>query len=107
MKEVELRVFASILSSYWNGKDLEIRTNTERTARVAVGDVLIINHTLKRRVKAIRWYRDFEKALAVEKPRRIFPGYGWNSDSILKALRTIYTPGAENRGVLVFELEDV
>lgn len=101
--EKELWVKSAVLPLFQQGKDLEVRICNNHTSSFRSGDVLIINGQLRRSLRDVRRYRDFEKMLAAEKPERIGPGH--SADKILHALRSVYSKDSENQGVLVFELE--
>ena len=83
-------------------KDLEIRVADSKRNEIRTGDDIVFNNQHRRRVVAIRRYSSFETMLLHEDSARILPGHssGW----ILYALRGIYSPSAENLGVLVFEI---
>jgi len=90
----------------FDGKDLEVRVGDFFVRRVVVGDVLVINERLRRRVQAIRQYETFVEMLEHEDFRRIAPGVSGQSE-VLRRLRLIYPERRERLGVYVLELKPV
>lgn len=101
--EIDLWVKPPVLPLYGEGKDLEVRAKTGLLETICVGDILNINQALRRKVVAIRNYRDFEEMLSKEDHRRIGPGY--DEQFVLSRLREIYHTRLEKKGVIVFELQ--
>ena len=100
MKEHLLYVIWWILALFDQGKDLEVRPETRRTAQVKKGDTVIFNNHVRRRVNDIRIYPNFETVLRRENALRIVPGK--TAEEILAGLRKMY-PNNQRR-ILVFEL---
>lgn len=92
-----------ILPLFAEGKDLEVRVDNRHVRLVAVGDILVFNNVVRRKVKAIRKYSDFTSMLQVENYKRLFPK-AKNEECLLSALLGIYSKSQELRGIFVFEL---
>ena len=103
--ERELWVKWRILPLFERGKDLEVRPASRYFKKFQTGDILFINHHLRRKIKVIRVYDDFVHMLDNENIGRIYPGA--TADEILYILEQIYSPEQEAWGVLVFELEPI
>ena len=84
------------------GKTLEIRIAITRFKFVKKGDTIVFSGTIKRTVKAIRWYPSFMEMGRWEKPEHILPGA--STGQIIEALKRVYSKELEKKGVLVFEL---
>lgn len=84
-------------------KTLEVRPASRVTGEVHVGDCIVFNDTVIRRVRDIRYYASLEAALADENPERIWPEK--THQEILFAAEKLYPPQVLLRGVYVFELE--
>ena len=98
----EIWVKRNILPLFGQGRDLEVRVRTRFFENVGIDDILTINNRLRRRIKAIRRYRNFVELLQSEEPKRILPGS--TKLEILVLLREIYPSELERKGVMVFEL---
>ena len=92
--------FLSLLDK--GDKKLEIRIAFAFFKSVKVGDEIVFNGVITRTVKAIRWYPSFMEMGKWEKPEHILPGA--TMGQIIEALKRIYSPELEKKGVLVFEL---
>ena len=82
-------------------KKLEIRIRFKCFKKIMVGDKVVFNGVVTKTVKAIRRYPTFANMGRGEKPEHILPGA--TMGQIIGALREIYSPEKEKRGVLVFE----
>lgn len=91
-----------ILPLFDEGKILEIRIAIARFKTVNVGDKIVFNKTVARTVKAIRQYPNFADMRNQENPGHILPGA--TMGQIIEALKEIYPPDLEKKGILVFEL---
>lgn len=94
-----------ILPLFAEGKDLEVRVANRYASLVVVGDVLVFNNLVRRKVKAIRKYPDFSSMLQVENYKRLYPK-AKSQKWLLEALSTIYSRSQELKGVFVFELQE-
>ena len=90
-----------ILPLFDEGKILEIRIRFRCFKEVRVGDNVVFNGVVTKTVKAIRRYPTFADMGRSEKPEHILPGA--TMGQIIGALREIYSPEKEKRGVIVFE----
>ena len=95
-----------ILPLFAEGKDLEVRVNTRYARLVTVGDVLVFNNLIRRKVCAIRRYPNFSSMLQVENYKRFYPK-ATNNGQLLCSLQGIYNKFQEAQGVIVFELVQV
>ncbi len=84
-------------------KDLEVRVWDSKRKHINIGDTIVFDRRLHRRVKAIYRYDSFDEMLKVQRAERIMPG--WNANRIRSGLSAIYPPEREALGVVVFELE--
>ncbi|MES2225955.1 MAG: hypothetical protein V4480_04090 [Patescibacteria group bacterium] len=101
--EHEWWVKAPILPLFDRGKDLEVRVKAGFFLSAKVGDTIVFNQRIKRRLKAIRIYPSFCAMFENEDHARILPGHGL--DQIQQLFHDIYPPEREKKGVYVFELE--
>ena len=83
-------------------KTLEIRPLSEATKGICVGDFLVFNRQVTRKVRDIRYYETLEAALKDENPEKVWPGK--TRQEILRAAHEFYPRQALLRGVYVFEL---
>lgn len=104
--DIEMFVKGFILPSFAEGKDLEVRVKSRFVSSIRVGDILIFNNSIRRRVKAMRGYSDFHNMLQHENYKRLYPRAS-SKDWLLNALRSIYPRDREEAGVVVFELEEI
>jgi ASC-1-like (ASCH) protein len=94
-----------VLPLFERGKKLEVRVRNGYPERIKIGDILFINQKIRRRVVAIRTYRDFPAMLKIEKARDIHPDM--DHDALLRFMRELCPPRLEKKGVLVFELRPI
>lgn len=93
----------TVLPLFERGKKLEVRVRNGFPERIRIGDILYINKKIKRKVVAIRSYKDFPAMLRVENPRHVHPDK--DHTDLLVFMRSLCPPHLEKLGVLVFELE--
>lgn len=105
MAVIRYRVFREVIRLFEIGKPLEVRPAWGQASKVRVGDTLIFNDRVIRRVRAIRRYSNLVAMLAAEDYRRIHPEIG-SADELLQILRSIFRAEAEACGILVFELTE-
>lgn len=87
-------------------KSLDVWPNSDKTRQVRVGDILLVNQRVKRKVRAIRFYDSFATAVVREDFHKIWPP-ARSRDELCQLWRCIYPVRAERRGVFVFELTRV
>lgn len=100
--QISLWVKREVLTLFLEGKDLEIRINRGIVSQIAVGDSIVLNNVIRRQVRAIRRYANFELMLATEEHHRIHPRLA--GAELLAALKSIFRENDAYWGVLVFEL---
>ena len=104
--DIQMFVKSLILASFREGKDLEVRVRSRFVDSISVGQTLLFNDSVRRRVKAVRRYSNFDLMLAKEDYRRLYPK-AESREWLLNELRKIYSTGRETAGVVVLELEEV
>lgn len=97
----------TVLPFIRNGsKSLEVRPNWGKASRVRVGDILLINDEVRRRIVAIRHYPNIALLLEREDFHQIWPP-AQSRVEVFQLWRSLYTEQDERKGVLVFQLEQV
>ena len=84
-------------------KTVEVRVAYSNIARLAPGDVLLLNDRHRYVLTDIRRYPDFAALVAAENPAAIAPDLP-DRESLLAACRAIYPPDKEALGVVALEI---
>lgn len=100
-------VKSEVLPLFSIGKTLEVRIAWGQAMRVQVGDKLIINQQIERRVRYIRRYSSLEAMLRKEDYRLIHPKVSSEAE-LLRLMRSIMQPHQKSSAaVIVFELDEL
>lgn len=110
--EMIVHLHPDVFSIVKNGvKDVEVRINDEKRRKLNVGDTLIFlkrpneDESLKRKVKALKYYDSFSELLKYYEMKRIYLD-GYTEAMYLEEMRRFYTEDEEKKyGVVAIIFE--
>jgi len=85
------------------GKDLEIRLGHPIFKKAKVGDLIVFNGKVTRKIVAIRAYPNLASAINSDDNQRIYPGVG--KTELLSLLKKVLRGNDEKLGAIIVELQ--